>query len=368
MKRWITLLPLLGLANVIGAQKLVTTKIDSLVPVRGLCIAAPSPARIDDFVKFIHNELASRTINLLLVRIDYNYQYESHKELIDGNALSKKDVKKLVEACKAHHIRLIPQINLLGHQSWGNTPGKLLQVYPEFDETPYIEMPSTYQWPNSDRLYCKSYCPLHPQVHKIIFEVIDEICDVFESDGFHGGMDEVFYLGEDKCPRCGGRDKAELFANEVRTIHDHLALKNRQLFIWGDRLIDGKTTGLGEWEASFNNTYRAVDMIPKDVTICDWHYDRADKTPVYFAVKGLNVVTCPYHKAEVVTNQLKDILNFRQQSSPEMKARFQGIIQTVWTDADGFMDAFYGRKPEDKEANNTVNCFKVLYEEVLKIK
>jgi hypothetical protein len=80
-------------------------------------------------------------------------------------------------------------------------------------------------------------------------------------------------------------DKAELFAGEVRAIHNHLALKNRELFIWGDRLIDGKTTGLGEWEASYNNTYRAVDMIPKDVVICDWHYERADKTAIYFAMK-----------------------------------------------------------------------------------
>jgi hypothetical protein len=182
-------------------------------------------------------------------------------------------------------------------------------------------------------------------------------------------MDEVFYLGEDKCLRCGGRDKAELFANEVRTIHDHLAQKNRQLFIWGDRLLDGKTTGLGEWEASYNNTYRAVDMIPKDVIICDWHYDRAEKTPVYFAMKGLSVLTCPYQKPEVARNQLKDILNFREQSSPEMKARFQGIIQTVWTDADSFIDEFYGKKTENKEGSNTtVKCFKALYDEILKIK
>jgi hypothetical protein len=36
------------------------------------------------------------------------------------------------------------------------------------------------------------------------------------SNAFHAGLDEVFYLGDDKCPRCQGRDKAELFAGEVR--------------------------------------------------------------------------------------------------------------------------------------------------------
>ena len=77
---------------------------------------------------------------------------------------------------------------------------KLLTVYPQFDETPNVKMPEKYEWPNADNLYCKSYCPLHPDVHKVVFDLIDEICDAFETNAFHAGMDEVFYLGEDECP------------------------------------------------------------------------------------------------------------------------------------------------------------------------
>src|SRR5690606_41157923 len=92
---------------------------------------------------------------------------------------------------------------------------------------------------------------------------------------FHAGLDDVFYIRDDKYPRCSGRDKAELFAGEVTKISNHLQQNGRTLWLWGDRLIDGKQTGLGMWEASMNNTHRAVDMIPKEVVICDWHYDRA---------------------------------------------------------------------------------------------
>ena len=107
-----------------------------------------------------------------------------------------------------------------------------------------------------------------------------------------------FILVTTAVPDVPGRDKAELFAGEVTAIRNHLADKGRQLWIWGDRLIDGKTTGMGMWEASYNNTYRAIDMIPKDVMICDWHYERADQTPVYFAMKGLtgghlSLARCP---------------------------------------------------------------------------
>lgn len=340
---------------------------DSIFPVRGFCIGAPRPDRLDDFIKFIDTELASRKVNTLVLRVDYNYQYQSHPELRDKDALSKADVKKLVNTCRKAGIRIIPQVNLLGHQSWASDLGNLLEKYPEFDETPHIKLPEKYVWPNADGLYCKSYCPLHPGVHKVVFEVVDEICDVFETDAFHAGMDEVFYIGHDSCTRCSGRDKAELFAGEVRTIRDHLKQKNRQLWIWGDRLIDGKTTGLGMWEASFNNTHRAVDMIPKDVMICDWHYERADLTPVYFAMKGLKVITCPWRMPEVAVAQVNDMARFRKQSSPEMSACFHGMMQTVWSDAGSFLDEFYGKKKtEEKTENIQSNCFRSLYTEILK--
>src|SRR4030042_750515 len=340
--------------------------IDNLFPVRGFCIAAPQPDDLDEFIKIIDEELAPRNVNTLILRVDYNYKYESHPELRDSVALSKKEVKKLVAVCKKHDIRIIPQVNLLGHQSWAGRVGNLLKAYPEFDETPLVKMPEKYVWPNEDGLYCKSYCPLHPDVHKVVFAVVDEICDVFEADSFHAGMDEVFYIGEEQCPRCSGRDKAELFAGEVRTILYHLALSGRQLWIWGDRLIDGKTTGIGEWEGSYNNTHRAVDMIPKDVMICDWHYERPDQTPVYFALKGLSVVTCPWRMPENAVKQAQDMVKFREYSTPVMKERFMGMVQTVWSGTGQFLDAFYGRRTDEGE-NTPVKCFRALFDEINKL-
>ncbi len=337
------------------------------LPVRGFEIVAPRPSGVDSFVTFIKKELIPRHVNTLVLRVDYSYQFKSHPELIDSFALSEKDVKKIVRACKQGNIMIIPQINLLGHQSWANRLGKLLSVYPQFDETPWVAMPVKYEWPNADNLYCKSYCPLVPGLHKIIFDLIDEICDVFETNAFHTGMDEVFYIGEDKCPRCSGHDPAQLFADEVRRIHDHLAESGRQLWIWGDRLLDGKTTGLGEWEASMNNTYRAIDMIPKDVVICDWHYERPDQTAVYFAMKGFNVVSCPFNDANVGVAQVEDMYKFRRSSTPEMSGRFQGIMQTIWSRNDFFLKEYYGEdsvKAGDK--NSSSDCFKKVFSAINK--
>jgi hypothetical protein len=338
----------------------------NILPVRGFCIGAPQSNDVVRFVKFIDGELAPRKVNTLILRVDYNYQYESHPELRDSGALSKNEIKRLVEVCKKNGIRLIPQVNLLGHQSWAGKIGNLLKVYPQFDETPLVKMPEKYVWPNSDGLYCKSYCTLNPDVHAVVFDIVDEICNVFETDAFHAGMDEVFYIGEAQCPLCSGRDKAELFAGEVKTIRDHLALSKRKLWIWGDRLLEGKTTGLGEWEASYNNTFRAVDMIPKDVMICDWHYERPDQTPVYLAMKGLSVVTCPWNNADVAVQQAQDMVRFRKSATPEMKDRYMGMLQTIWSGAGQFLDNFYGLKPE-RPGSSQVKCFKSLFTEIQKL-
>lgn len=116
----------------------------SQLPIRGFCIAAPSPDRLREFVSFIDGELAPRGVNTLVLRIDYNYEFESRPELRDEAALSKSEVKQLVAVCQKSAIRIIPQINLLGHQSWAGKTGKLLSVYPQFDETPHVEMPVEY--------------------------------------------------------------------------------------------------------------------------------------------------------------------------------------------------------------------------------
>jgi len=334
------------------------------MPVRGFCIAAPRPAELNRFVTFIDKELAPRGVNTLVLRVEYNYQFQSHPELRDGDALSREEVKKLVAVCRKAKIHLIPEVDLLGHQSFDKYLGKLLARYPEFDETPWVKLPEHYKWPNADRLYCKSYCPLHPKVHEVVFVVVDELCDVFETDAFHAGMDEVFYIGESKCPRCGGKDKAELFAGEVTLMRDHLQAKGRHLWIWSDRLLDGAANGLGEWEASGNGTSRAIDLIPKDVLLCDWHYDRDVPTAPYLAMKGFHVVTCPWTSSRLATWQADDMARWRSRSPWELRERFDGVMQTVWSGAGSFMDKDY---KSDPRATNSWNCFTAMFGEIKKL-
>ena len=343
-------------------------KLDELLPVRGICLSSPDPEGVDKFIDFISEELVPLKVNTLVILIDYGYEFKSHPELREENALSEQEVKKIVKACQEGDIRIIPQINLLGHQSWFQSVGQLLKAYPELNETPHVPMESEskeLKWPNEWGLYCLSYCPLHPDLHEIIFDVVDEIVEVFEAEAFHAGMDEVFYIGDDKCPRCQGRDKAELFAGEVTKIRNHLATNGTELWIWGDRLLDGKTTGIGLWEASYNNTHRAIDMIPKDVVINDWHYERPDPTAIYFALKGFRVVTCPWRFPDVTKTQLQIMIESKKYAPPAVKDNYYGMLHTTWTSSENFIEQYYGRKEVNTgRGGNYVEAFKALFDEI----
>jgi hypothetical protein len=103
-------------------------------------IMAPSPEDVPLLSTAIEKTLAPLGINALILEVNYSYEYRSHPELRMNGALSKGDIRDILTTCRKHRIRLIPQFNCLGHQSWDKTTFPLLVKYPEFDETPQIPL------------------------------------------------------------------------------------------------------------------------------------------------------------------------------------------------------------------------------------
>lgn len=234
--------------------------------------------------------LAQRGINLIFLEVDYSFDFQSHPELRSGQYITRDGARRLAAICRQNGIRLVPQFQSLGHQSWAEHTGPLLTVYPELDLTPGA-------FPGNEGLYCREWDVTNPRVNEIVFALIDEIVEAFDADGIHAGMDEVFLLGSEHSPSTRGQDPAALFARVVNEFHDHFVKEGGlELFIWGDRLIDAEAHGYGSWDASANGTAPAVDMIPTDVIICDWHYQpRAAYTSVpMFAQRGFRVLPCSW--------------------------------------------------------------------------
>jgi len=237
----------------------------------------------------------------------------------DSGSLTPEQAADIATLCRQNNIRLIPKMNLLGHQSEKEKGSELglLRAYPEFDET--IDLPSVS--------YCRSLCPRHPQVAGIVFDLADELIDGFQADAIHVGLDEVFEIGT--CPRCQGTPNAELFADWVNVLHHHFVNdKKVEMLMWGDRLLDSDSTGYGRWEASANNTWEMIDKIPKDIIICDWHYGKRDNYPSisFFTENGFRFVVCPWRNLTATEVFIK-------YASDNRTEKFLGVLQTSWCDS-----------------------------------
>lgn len=273
--------------------------------------------------------LGKMGVNALVMEINYGFEFKSHPELNRPGNLTREQARLLSDLCRQNGIRPIPQLNCLGHQSWAKHTGALLEAHPELDETPG-------KYPQNKGIYCRSWCPLNPQTDKIVFPLIDELIEAFDADAFHVGMDEVFIIGSDDCPRCKRHDPAELLATQINALHDHLVRdRHIEMFMWADRLIDAKALGYSQWEASTNGTAPAADKIPTDIVLCDWHYERQldYKSVPLLLGKGFRVWPCGWHDVGAA-GALMDA------SIAEKNPRMVGYLSTVW-----------GKSPLDKLAD-----------------
>ena len=284
--------------------------------VRGVCLTVPPQGETETLVRFIDTWLAPNGCNLIVLLIRYAYQFRSHPECASPNALSEAEMKRIADICRKNGIRLIPKMNLLGHQS-GKAKADLdglLRSHPEFDETPEAE----------EVFYCRSLCPQHPAIRPIVFDLMDELIEVVEADGMHIGCDEVFALGH--CSRCRDWTTADLFAGWVNGLADHLTERGVQTFMWGDRLLSAEKTGYGTWEASDNGTDTAIGKIRRDIVICDWHYENCETYPSVdlFTEYGFPMLVAPWRSR-------KNAEKFLDYAAAHGGENLKGFLGTTWT-------------------------------------
>jgi hypothetical protein len=264
-------------------------------------------------------QLSAAGVNVVIAEVDYGYEFQSHPEVRSEGYVTRAQARELAAAAHAQGIRLIPQLNCLGHQSWSKHTLPLLARHPEFDETPG-------QFPENKDIYCRSWCPQNPQVNPFVFALIDELIDGFQADGFHVGMDEVFIIASPYCPRCRGGDPAKLFAKAVNDLREHIVRERKlEMLMWGDRLLDSSTMHYSEWESSKNGTAGAIDLVPKDIVLCDWHYEKQDQYPSvpYLLDKGFRVWPSGWQPLEAA----QALSRF---AAEQRRPRMLGYLCTTW--------------------------------------
>jgi hypothetical protein len=140
----------------------------------------------------------------------------------------------------------------------------------------------------------------------------------------------VFLLGSEQSPSTRGKDPGELFAKAVNDYYNFLAMeRGLDMFMWGDRLFDGTNYQFGEWESSLNGTATAIDLIPKDIIICPWHYIKMEEYPSLptFIEKGFRILPAGWRDVDATKALISYSLS---QNNPKML----GHLFTTWSKRD----------------------------------
>jgi hypothetical protein len=90
-------------------------------------------------------------------------------------------------------------------------------------------------------------------------------------------------------------------------------------------LLNASATGFSEWEAAKNGTDGAVELVPKDIIMCDWHYEKRADYPSLsvFLSKGFRVWPSGWQPLDAS-------VAFSRFAAQEHDPRVLGYLCTTW--------------------------------------
>ena len=303
---------------------------------RGVHLLLPAEDQMDFTKRLIKYVLSPMGYNHIIVEVSGALELKSHPEINEafltaiknaqaglwpqippaangGGKLVRKEVMQdLVAYARSYGIEMIPEIACLGHvQHITLAHPDIAEVAPR-DFTQIVDTRFADTPPNN--FYAHSLCPSNPKSYEIIFDITDDIIDIFQPKEFiHMGHDEVYQMG--LCPKCRQKTPAQILAEDLNKLHDYITPKGLRIMIWGDMLQ----------RYSFNlikkyRTWEALPHIPKDIVLLDF---------VWYEYPHIDIEEFPLsHGFDVIIGNLYSSHFPRYETRIRKKGVFGGQLST----------------------------------------
>lgn len=270
-------------------------------PFRGVHLYLPAPHQMNFFKRYITEVVLPMHYNTVIIELGGGMEYKRHPEInemwetirekmktgewpecphyqiCEGYVIKQDEMREIVAFLKGFGLNVVPEINSLSHVQW------LTKAHPEISEQAAAldtreaadlrEADANY-----DTFYPDAYCPSNPKTYELMFDIMEEVIEVFEPTMMHMGHDEVYTYG--KCDKCKGRE-AEVIAEDIKKLHGFLTERNIKMILWGDMMNNVNRYAVPE----------LIDMIPKDILLLDfiWYFRLEQDTEVRHLEHGFTV-------------------------------------------------------------------------------
>ena len=242
---------------------------------------------------------------------DYNYEIDPRfvrNGSQYGGHYTQEEMKGLVSYALERGIDIVPEIDMPGHFS------AAIKVYPELSCTGEAGWGEEFSYP---------ICPSRPENYQFVQSIIDEMVEIFPSEYFHIGADEVEKDNWEQCEVC-----QRLMQQEGYQKVDEL--QNRFVKIMTN-YVKGKGKKVMGWDDAF------LEKEPQDLIYTYWR-DWLPDQPGKITQKGYPIIFMEwsrfYLSATPSDEGLSSLYNF------EFEPQFPGIVKQnvlgfqacVWTE------------------------------------
>lgn len=226
-------------------------------------IAREQSPREDVLREMLTRSLAAG-YNAVGLYLEHRFAYPSAPFAAGPGSLTADVVRRLRAEFQPRGLRIIPFLNTLGH----------MEGFIRAEGGQWLaEGPSGFGG--------AQICATRPACAKFAQNLVADILEVFDDEWVHLGGDETRQLGQ--CPRCAARaaevGRGGLYAQYYAPLCRWVIEQGRRPCLWGDMLIEHPG---------------ALDSLPRQTLIFDWHYDRRPRESTrMFHQRGFDVVCCP---------------------------------------------------------------------------
>lgn len=253
--------------------------------------------------KRIISHIARYKMNTYLPYMEDMLEFDQYPSIGKGRgALTKSEVKEILKFAKMNFVEIIPIFQTLGHYE---------NILAKKEFLPYAEFPGS-----------ASLNVSNDSTYIFLENLLKEVFDLFPSEYFHMGADESWDVGLGASKKLVEQSNiAAVHANHYKRVYNICKKYNKKVMMYGDILLDYP---------------EILSLIPKDITIVDWHYNADSDYPSVKIIKdaGFEYLVSPsaWNFVSTFPVNVLSLPNIKYLIKAGLDNDAKGMINSNWGD------------------------------------